>query len=92
NPYTRINSGTIQNFTVGNTELKPEIANTWTAGLVVEPRWIPRFRASIDFWHINIDGAIASYTPQVITDRCKLEADSGAPGFFCGQLITNNQY
>jgi outer membrane receptor protein involved in Fe transport len=92
NPYTRINSGTIQNFTVGNTGLKPEIANTWTAGLVVEPRWIPRFRASIDFWHINIDGAIASYTPQVITDRCKLEADAGAPGFFCGQLITNNQY
>jgi iron complex outermembrane receptor protein len=92
NPYTKINTGTIQNFTVGNTNLKPEIANTWTAGVVLEPRWIPRFRASIDFWHISIDGAIASYTPQIITDRCKLEADSGAPGFFCGQLQTNNQY
>ncbi|MGZ3364089.1 MAG: TonB-dependent receptor plug domain-containing protein [Caulobacteraceae bacterium] len=92
NPYTRQPTGTIQNFTVGNTGLKPEIANTWTAGVVVEPHWIPRFRASIDFWHINIDGAIASYTPQTITDRCKLEADAGAPGFFCGQLLTNNQY
>jgi outer membrane receptor protein involved in Fe transport len=92
NPYTKINSGTIQNFTVGNPNLKPEIANTWTAGVVVEPRWIPRFRASIDFWHINIDGAIASYTPQIITDRCRLEADAGSPGFFCGQLITNGQY
>ncbi|HEY4032240.1 MAG TPA: TonB-dependent receptor [Caulobacteraceae bacterium] len=92
NDYTRQNTGTIQNFTVGNTGLKPEIANTWTAGVVVEPHWIPRFHASIDFWHITIDQAIASYTPQAIVDRCKTEADAGAPGFFCGQLITNNQY
>jgi outer membrane receptor protein involved in Fe transport len=92
NPYTKINTGTIQNFTVGNTGLKPEVANTWTAGVVVEPHWIPRFHASIDFWHINIDSAIASYTPQIITDRCRQEADAGAPGFFCSQLITNNQY
>ncbi len=92
NPYTNVNTGTIQNFTVGNTALKPEIAKTYTAGIVLEPRWIPRFRASIDFWHANIDGAIASYTAQKITDNCKLEADAGHPGFFCGQLVSNNNY
>jgi iron complex outermembrane receptor protein len=92
NPYTNVSSGTIQNFTVGNSSLQPEIAQTYTAGMVVEPHWIPRFRASIDFWHSNIDGAIASYTPQKITDSCKIEADAGKPGFFCGQLITNGQF
>jgi iron complex outermembrane receptor protein len=92
NPYTNVNTGTIQNFTVGNTGLKPEIAKTTTAGVVLEPRFLPRFRTSIDFWHADIDGAIASYTAQKITDSCKIEADSGKPGFFCGQLITNGVY
>lgn len=92
NPYTNVNTGTIQNFTVGNTGLKPEVAKTTTAGIVLEPRFLPRFRTSIDFWHADIDGAIASYTAQKITDSCKIEADSGKPGFFCGQLITNNVY
>jgi iron complex outermembrane receptor protein len=92
NPYTNINTGTIQNFTVGNTSLKPEVAKTSTAGIVLEPRFLPRFRASIDFWHADIDGAIASYTAQKITDNCKIEADAGHPGFFCGQMVTNGQY
>jgi outer membrane receptor protein involved in Fe transport len=92
NPYTNINSGTIQNFTVGNPSLKPEVAKTSTAGIVLEPKFLPRFRTSIDFWHVNIDGAIASYTAQKITDSCRIEADSGKPGFFCGQLINNGQY
>lgn len=92
NDYTRQSTGTIQNFTVGNNALKPEVAKTYTAGVVVEPHWFPRFRASMDFWHVNIDQAIASYQPQQIVDRCKTEADAGAPGFFCGQLISNNQY
>lgn len=92
NDYTNITSGTIQNFTVGNPNLKPEVAHSTTLGIVLEPHWIPRLRFSADFYHVNIDGAIASYTPQKITDNCKIEADAGAPGFFCSQLITNGQY
>jgi outer membrane receptor protein involved in Fe transport len=92
NPYTRVASGTIQQVTGGNPNLQPERALSKTFGVVFEPHFIPRFRMSIDYYKIKIDGAIATYTQQFTTDRCKVEADAGAPGFFCSQLNTNGQY
>jgi outer membrane receptor protein involved in Fe transport len=92
NPYTRVASGTIQQVTAGNPDLQPESALSKTFGVVFEPRFIPRFRASIDYYKIRVTDAIATYTQQKTVDNCKIEADAGAPGFFCSQLNTNGQY
>jgi outer membrane receptor protein involved in Fe transport len=92
NPYTRVSSGTIQQITGGNPALQPERALSKTMGVVFEPTFIPRFRASIDYYKIKITDAIATYTQQKTVDNCKIEADAGAPGFFCSQLNTNGQY
>src|SRR3546814_10368316 len=35
-------------------------ADTLTAGVVMEPAFIPGFRASVDYYNINIKGAIAN--------------------------------
>jgi iron complex outermembrane receptor protein len=93
NPYSLLSSGTIQQITGGNPDLQPERAKNFTAGIVLQPRFLPRFRFSADFYHVKIDGAIATYTPQKTADNCRTEVtNTGAPGFFCGQLNTNGQF
>ncbi|MDA5194998.1 TonB-dependent receptor [Govanella unica] len=56
--------------TKGNAGLKPEIANTFTAGVVFSNLLIPGFRASIDYYDIKVKDAIAAITFRSIVDRC----------------------
>ncbi len=60
NPTTLLSTGTIQQVTGGNPALEPEKAKSYTAGVVLQPRFLPRFRFSADFYHVKIDGAIAT--------------------------------
>jgi outer membrane receptor protein involved in Fe transport len=54
----------------GSTNLKPEKADQWNIGAVVSPRFLPGFTASIDYYRINLKGAIDVLTAQQIIDRC----------------------
>jgi iron complex outermembrane recepter protein len=54
----------------GNPNLKPEIANTWTAGLVLTPSFLPGFTASVDYYQIKMDNNIGSLSAQQIVDFC----------------------
>jgi iron complex outermembrane receptor protein len=56
--------------TIGNANLKPEKANTWTMGGVLTPSFIPGFTASFDYYDINIKDAIGSITAQNTVDFC----------------------
>ncbi|MDO6414345.1 TonB-dependent receptor [Sphingomonas sp. BIUV-7] len=56
--------------TIGNRNLKPEKANTWTAGFVTTPRFLPGFTASFDYYDIKITDAIGSITAQNTVDFC----------------------
>lgn len=71
-------------FARGNTNLKPEKADTLTAGIVFRPSWFPGFAASVDYYDIKIKGAIATNTEQVIINRCYAGETE-----FCG-LITRD--
>ena len=57
-------------FAVGNTNLKPEIADTTGLGVVVQPNFFPGFNASVDYYKIDINGAIGSVSAQNIVDLC----------------------
>jgi outer membrane receptor protein involved in Fe transport len=60
------------NITEGNPNLKPEISDTFTAGLVFQPKEIEGFSASVDYYKMHISGAIGSpYTPQQILQVCE---------------------
>lgn len=63
--------------------LEPEKADTFTIGAVVSPSFMPGLRLSVDYFDIDISGAISGYAPQVILDNCFNETSGGAPGFFC---------
>ncbi len=54
----------------GNPNLSEETATTWTAGAVVQPRWIPGLSFSADYYSITIDNAIAAVTAQNIVNTC----------------------
>lgn len=56
----------------GNPNLTPERALTETYGVVYRPQWLEGFQTSIDYYSIDIDGAIGSLGAQRIIDLCAL--------------------
>jgi outer membrane receptor protein involved in Fe transport len=56
---------------VGNPNLKPEKADSWGAGVVFQPAFLPGFGASVDYWETEIEDAIGTaLTEQQIVDNC----------------------
>ena len=44
-------------FSGGSTNLRPEIADTWTGGIVLSPDFVPRLRFPDDYYDIKIEDA-----------------------------------
>lgn len=64
----------VAQLTMGNTDLQPEIGDTWTYGIVFEPDFAPGLRASIDATDIELTDAISTLSPQDTVDRCQAGA------------------
>ena len=61
----------ILGITVGNTNLRPEIARNTTFGIVLsEPDWFPGFSASVDYYDIKLTNLISTLTSQQEVDLC----------------------
>ena len=60
--------------TVGNPNLEPETADTWTLGVVVdspfENPWISDFRISADYYKIEIEDAIGQQSGDIVMQQC----------------------
>ncbi len=80
NPFNGSNSQFVI-IAQSSTALQPEKADTKTLGLVLEPSFLPGFQASVDYFDINVNGAISAYNAQLILDNCFA---AGGTGFFCG--------
>ncbi|MBD3744595.1 MAG: TonB-dependent receptor [Sphingopyxis terrae] len=72
------------NIDRGNPGLRPEIADTWVAGLVLQPSWLPNFNLAVDFYDIKVRDAIVQINGQQVLDFCFDGADD-----LCG-FITRN--
>ncbi len=46
----------------GNPDLDAEDANTWTAGFVIQPVFVPNFTMTIDYYNIEVTNAITEPT------------------------------
>ncbi len=60
----------VENITSGNPALKPEEADSLGIGLVFQPSFAPGFNMSVDYWEIDLGGAINTVTPQQVVDMC----------------------
>ena len=70
NPFTGTSVNISQN-TVGNPNLKPEIARNTEAGVIVSRLpFLPGFSFSLDYYRIQIDGAIATLAAQDQVNYC----------------------
>ena len=49
-----------QRVSQGNPKLVPEVARTYTVGMVLTPGFIPGLQASVDFYNISLHNAIGS--------------------------------
>jgi iron complex outermembrane recepter protein len=56
--------------TGGNPNLRPEEADTKTLGLIFQPSGLPGFQTSIDWYEIDISGAVGQLGAQAIIDEC----------------------
>nr|WP_314435259.1 TonB-dependent receptor [uncultured Brevundimonas sp.] len=83
NPWTGVTEQTTVVFSPSPT-LKPEEADTLTVGAVLSPSAVPGLRLSVDYYDIDIAGAISSFTAQTVADNCFGEIAGGGAGFFCG--------
>ncbi len=71
----------------GNPNLDPEIADTYTVGVVLQPSFIPRLAITIDWFKIKIDSPIQPIGQDVILQTC---AQTLNPAF-CG-LVHRDQF
>lgn len=68
------NAGSTGTITSGNTRLKPEVANTYTIGLVYTPSvdtlFLHRVNASVDYYSIDLKDAIQTISGLTALDKC----------------------
>lgn len=69
-------------FIGGNANLQPEVADTWTAGIVLTPGFAPGLALSVDYFDIKLKKAIAGIGADTILDTC---ASTGDP-FLCSLI------
>ena len=69
----------------GNVNLEPEKADTYTVGVVLQPRFIPGFAFTVDYFDIKIENLISTLGFQTIMNQCLASGDP----FFCGFINRN---
>ena len=60
----------ITTFSGGNPSVKPERADTWTAGVVLQPPFVPGLQMSADWYKIKIADAIGQLGAQNVINQC----------------------
>ena len=78
----------INGVTSGNPDLRPETARTWTAGVVLRPRWVRGLTLSVDWFDIKLKDAINTATPGQLPGLCVDQQTLDNP--FCA-VVTREQ-
>lgn len=78
--FENTSSEAIGGFIRGNPDLQPETADTNTLGIVFTPYFIPGLYMSFDYYDVQIEDAIQSYSAQTIVNNCY---DLERPNPFC---------
>lgn len=76
---------TANTATLGNLELRPEVADSSGIGVVYTSSLFEGFSASVDYYHIDIQDSIGSVNAQNTMDRCFFNNETA----FCNAIIRN---
>ncbi|MDB5672573.1 MAG: TonB-dependent receptor [Alphaproteobacteria bacterium] len=101
-PTTFVNSparaATVSYLSGGNPNLKAETSDSYTVGVVIQPRWISGLAITADYYDIKVKNVIAAISAQQIVDSCydsstldnqycKLVNPRDASGFFASPAL-----
>ncbi len=89
-PLTGV-SGSVNTSSVGNPQLKPEVARQTTVGGVFTPTFLPGFTATFDYFHIVIANQIAAISGnnQTVLNTCE---SSGGSSPLCNLIVRPGAY
>lgn len=79
----------ITGLTGGNPDLEEERSTSWTVGGVLQPRFLPGFTATVDYWNYEITNAIANVSADEIASGC-YDSPDFPNNSFCS-LFTRNR-
>ena len=84
-PGFTANNSQVQAFAFGNPNLAPETAESFTYGLVFQPDWFPigDFRATVDWYDIEITDVIASRSAQFFLNDCYQNSNAAS----CARIV-----
>ena len=75
---------TVFPFTLGgNQDAGPETAESTTLGVVYSPNFVDGLDVSLDWWKIEIEGALSTPTTAFVLDQCYAEGDQA----FCDMIV-----
>jgi outer membrane receptor protein involved in Fe transport len=67
----------------GNPWLAPETADTWSLGVTLTPSAVPALTGSVDYFHIDLKGAIGTVPASVTLQECLATGDPT----WCSQIV-----
>jgi hypothetical protein len=74
-PFSQQTKPQVDERTLGNPFLHPEVAYEWTYGIVYSPKWIKGLTLSADWWHIDLRDVVATLGAQFL-----IESNPPTPG------------
>jgi iron complex outermembrane receptor protein len=83
NPIPQCIAGQCSQLTGGNTALQPEQGETYTIGVNFQPSFLPKFTASLDYWHILVEHEVNVLPAANIISGC---ANTGNP-VYCSAIV-----
>lgn len=83
--YTPADLQGINGFIGGNANLKEEKAKTLTVGAVLQPRFLPGFSMTVDYFDIKVKDAISEVDRDVSIEQCLLTGNDA----FCDNVFRN---
>ena len=83
NSITQCVSGQCGQIIEGNSQLKPEVAQTWSLGVSLTPQALPNFSASLDYYHIRLENQIGTYPFAAILNGCLYQDNP----IYCSQIV-----
>lgn len=85
-PWQNTLGGGLLGINQGNLNLQPEVGKSFTVGAIFEPRFLPGFSLSVDYYDITVENVIAGLSGQGIVNRC-YDDPVGLDNPFCSAVF-----
>ena len=84
-PFTNIPASGIRGLSGSNPNLDAEVSDSFTAGLVFQPEFVPGLALSVDYYNIKIENVIFALGAQTIINQC-YDAPNGIDNQYCAAI------